>query len=86
MAGLLSSVEAAAVGAPLGLLNPSPHLATVIGGGWAGVLSEHDAVLRRLTEQVEAAAAASSGQLNLTPLPDCSPLDNASGEQAGWET
>jgi len=75
MARLLSSVEMAALTAALG---PAPDLATAIGGGWAGVLREHDAALQRLAEQVESAAA------RLSPLPTAerSRLENASSEQA----
>lgn len=82
MAGLLSSIETAALTAQLGLLPQSPDLATVIGGGWAGVLSEHDAALQRLAEQVDAAAA-SPRRPNAKPPLECSPLESASGEQAG---
>jgi hypothetical protein len=75
MARLLSSVEMAALTAALG---PAPDLATAIGGGWAGVLREHDAALQRLTEQVDYAAA------RLSPLPraERSRLENASSQQA----
>lgn len=85
MARLLSSVETAALTAQLGLLPQSPDLAIVIGGGWAGVLSEHDAALKRLAEQVDAAAASSRPLNAMSPI-ECSPLESASGEQAGWET
>jgi hypothetical protein len=75
MARLLSSVEMAALTAALG---PAPDLATAIGGGWAGVLREHDAALQRLAEQVDSAAA------RLSPLPAAErpQLENASSQQA----
>lgn len=82
MARLLSSVETAALAAELGPLPQSCDQATVLGGGWASVMDERDVASRRLVEQVDAVAA-STHQSSETPSLDCSPLDNASEEQAG---
>ncbi len=81
MARLLSSIETAALTANLGLLPHASDLGAALGGGWAGVLNEHDAALQRLVDQADAAASPARPLSPVTSL-DCSQLDNASAEQA----
>lgn len=81
MARLLTSVETAALNAQLDELPHTSGMADAIGAGWACVLEEHDAELRRLVERVDAAAASESRLSQTRPL-ERSPLESASGEQA----